>query len=245
MTFAGWRDRRVVRALLGYGVFAFAVLQIIEPIMHGLHWPESVLTAVVIALAAGGPAVVAVAWVLDVGADGRRSRAGLALVGASVLVAGGFLTLSLRKVRASLGSVEFRNLPAGAQIDIEGASHAGDKPIYLREGDHEFNILAPGYETRTGKVFITRNISLSFDLALKPLNGRLTVIASETVTCTIVAPGSPPRTEIVKPDAPLKIEQPAATLQLKCVKPGTEAAFERTVQLAPGQYAYVEVSFRG
>ena len=32
------KRRRVVRALVGYGIAAFAVLQIIEPIMHGLHW---------------------------------------------------------------------------------------------------------------------------------------------------------------------------------------------------------------
>jgi len=29
----------VFRALVGYGIAAFAVLQIIEPVMHGLHWP--------------------------------------------------------------------------------------------------------------------------------------------------------------------------------------------------------------
>jgi hypothetical protein len=36
----------VFRALVGYGIAAFAVLQIIEPIMHGLHWPHEVLTYV-------------------------------------------------------------------------------------------------------------------------------------------------------------------------------------------------------
>src|SRR5437763_12121776 len=41
--------------------------------MHGLHWPESVLSYVVLALAAGFPIVVALAWIFDVNA-GRIER---------------------------------------------------------------------------------------------------------------------------------------------------------------------------
>ncbi len=64
------KRRRVIRALIGYAVAAFAVLQIIEPIMHGLHWPEAVLSWVVVGLAAGFPIVVGLAWIFDVGAGG-------------------------------------------------------------------------------------------------------------------------------------------------------------------------------
>ena len=67
------KRRRVFRVLVGYGVVAFAVLQIIEPIMHGLHWSESVLTSVVVALAVGFPIVVGLAWIFDVNA-GRIER---------------------------------------------------------------------------------------------------------------------------------------------------------------------------
>jgi hypothetical protein len=35
--FAELKRRRVFRALVGYAIAAFAVLQIIEPIMHGAH----------------------------------------------------------------------------------------------------------------------------------------------------------------------------------------------------------------
>ena len=42
---AGWleqmKQRRVFRALVGYGIVSFAILQIVEPIMHGLHLPDS------------------------------------------------------------------------------------------------------------------------------------------------------------------------------------------------------------
>jgi TolB-like protein/cytochrome c-type biogenesis protein CcmH/NrfG len=67
------KRRRVFRALVGYGIASFAVLQIIEPVMHGLHWPEVVLSYVVVALALGFPLVVTLAWVFDVKA-GRLER---------------------------------------------------------------------------------------------------------------------------------------------------------------------------
>src|SRR5215471_14419998 len=60
--FAELKRRRVVRTLVGYGIASFAVLQIIEPVMHGLHWPETVLSYVVVALAAGFPIVITLAW---------------------------------------------------------------------------------------------------------------------------------------------------------------------------------------
>ena len=91
--------RRVFRALVGYGVAAFAVLQIIEPVMHGLRWPDAVLSYVVVGLAAGFPLVVTLAWVFDVKAGRiertapapagglRGSRLALILVGVGALAA--------------------------------------------------------------------------------------------------------------------------------------------------------------
>ena len=71
--FAELKRRRIFRALVGYGIAAFAVLQIIEPIMHGAHWPEMVLSYVVAGLAAGFPIVITLAWVFDV-RGGRIER---------------------------------------------------------------------------------------------------------------------------------------------------------------------------
>jgi len=67
------KRRRVFRAMVGYGIAAFAVLQIVEPVMHGLHWPDAVLSYVVVALAAGFPIVVTLAWIFDV-QGGRLER---------------------------------------------------------------------------------------------------------------------------------------------------------------------------
>src|SRR5499427_7468628 len=98
--FAELKRRRVVRTLVGYGIASFAVLQIIEPVMHGLHWPETVLSYVVVALAAGFPIVITLAWAFDVkagriertvpaaaGTGLRGIRLALLLVGIGVLAA--------------------------------------------------------------------------------------------------------------------------------------------------------------
>ena len=53
------RRRRVLRVLVVWGVTAFAVLQVYEPVMHGLHLPEWTLSLVVVALGLGFPITAA------------------------------------------------------------------------------------------------------------------------------------------------------------------------------------------
>jgi len=107
---ADLQRRRVFRALVGYAIVAFAVLQVIEPIMHGLHWPDAVISYVVAALAVGFPVVVGVAWIFDVKAAGilepapvrsKRSRLELLLVWiTSLAAAGGMLWSMVARPRA-------------------------------------------------------------------------------------------------------------------------------------------------
>jgi TolB-like protein/Tfp pilus assembly protein PilF len=52
------KRRRVFRALVAYGIAAFAVLQIVEPITHALHLPDATLTYIVVALALAFPVVL-------------------------------------------------------------------------------------------------------------------------------------------------------------------------------------------
>jgi adenylate cyclase len=73
--FEEMKRRRVFRALLGYGIVSFAVLQIIEPVMHGLNLPEWVLKATVVALGLGFPFTLVLAWAFDV-KGGRIEKAG-------------------------------------------------------------------------------------------------------------------------------------------------------------------------
>jgi adenylate cyclase len=74
---AGWfyelKRRRVFRVLVGYAIVAFAVLQVIEPVMHGLNLPEWVLSATVVGLGIGFPFALVLAWALDV-KGGRIER---------------------------------------------------------------------------------------------------------------------------------------------------------------------------
>jgi serine/threonine-protein kinase len=68
--FAELRRRRVFRALLGWGIASFAILQIVEPVMHAYHLPEWTLTVVVTVLAAGFPITVILSWIYDLTATG-------------------------------------------------------------------------------------------------------------------------------------------------------------------------------
>src|SRR2546427_6920913 len=92
------KRRRVFRALVGYGIAAFAVLQIVEPTMHGLHWPDAVLSYVVVALAAGFPLVVSLAWIFDV-------RAGRIEWTAPAATAGGLKGARLALVLVVVGAL--------------------------------------------------------------------------------------------------------------------------------------------
>jgi TolB-like protein/tetratricopeptide (TPR) repeat protein len=69
------KRRRVIRALIGWGIFSFAVLQVYEPVMHGLHLPEWTLSLVVLVLAAGFPVTVVLAWIFDLGPGGVERTA--------------------------------------------------------------------------------------------------------------------------------------------------------------------------
>jgi len=114
----------VFRALVGYGIAAFAVLQIVEPVMHGLHWPDAVLSYVVVALAAGFPIIVSLAWIFDVNAA-RIEKAP-----ASASLTGGHLALVLVGIgllAAAPGLVYYFVLrtPKKAQVSTAEPAPAG------------------------------------------------------------------------------------------------------------------------
>ena len=67
---AEFKRRRVFRALIAYGIAAFAVLQVSEPVSHALHLPEWTLTFMAVALGAGFPIVILLAWAFDVSPGG-------------------------------------------------------------------------------------------------------------------------------------------------------------------------------
>ena len=124
---AGLRQRRVFRAIVGYGIVAFGLLQIIEPIMHALHLPDATLTWFVVALAVAFPVVVLVSWVLEQ-AEARALPAGSGaavrmLPRTPVSIAGGALAVALIALGAMLIGRRHPAAPSGprlSQFTFEG-----------------------------------------------------------------------------------------------------------------------------
>jgi Tol biopolymer transport system component len=124
------RRRRVIRALVVYGAIAFAVLQVIEPVMHGLHLPEGVLSAVVVLLGLGFPVTVGLAWAFDLTATGLERTPPSAGDGASGRLRGARLAgvlLGLGLVVGAPGIVYHFTLGAGARR-AQGPP-AGESPL--------------------------------------------------------------------------------------------------------------------
>jgi tetratricopeptide (TPR) repeat protein len=69
------RRRRVIRALLAWGLFSFAVLQVVEPVQHALGLADWTLKLAVAVLALGFPATAVLAWAFDLTRHGIERTA--------------------------------------------------------------------------------------------------------------------------------------------------------------------------
>ena len=139
LLFGELKRRRVFRALVGYGIAAFAVLQIVEPITHGLHWPDAMLSYVVVALAAGFPVVVALAWIFDVKA-GRIERAPAARLRGLPLAA---VVIAIGAAAAAPGLLYFFVVRSPARIVSAPASIAV-LPFVNMSSDKESDYFSDG-----------------------------------------------------------------------------------------------------
>ena len=66
------KRRRVFRGLIGYGIFSFAVLQVAEPMLHGLGLGDASLRGLLIALGIGFPVTALASWTFDLTRRGVR-----------------------------------------------------------------------------------------------------------------------------------------------------------------------------
>jgi TolB-like protein/cytochrome c-type biogenesis protein CcmH/NrfG len=136
------KHRRVFRALAAYGLVAFALLQVVEPVMHGLNLPEWVLKVVVIGLGLGLPVTSLLAWAYDIRATGieRTASAGpgrgwrtVALVTMGLLLAAPGVTYYLvyRTHMAGVTSVASANAtPSIAVLPFADMSEKHDQEYF-------------------------------------------------------------------------------------------------------------------
>ncbi len=132
----GWiqelKRRRVFRALIGWGVVSFALLQISEPLMHALGLPDSTLKILVALLCVGFPVTVVLAWIFDAGSDGVTRTASVdggedpatGLRGARL----GLLLVGLGLAAAAPGFVYFFVLQGSARKASDPAATAPSAP---------------------------------------------------------------------------------------------------------------------
>jgi len=69
------RRRRVIRAMVGWGLFSFAALQVVEPVQHALGLADWALKVVVAVLALGFPVTAGLAWAFDLTRKGIERTA--------------------------------------------------------------------------------------------------------------------------------------------------------------------------
>ncbi len=129
------RRRRVFRVVVAYGIAAFAVLQVAEPVLHGLRLPDWILSVIVVVLGAGLPVSIALAWIYDVTSDGVRRTAELAapassrrhhrrllvlLLATSTVIAAAIAIVALRRPRDEalkrIAVLPFATLNAGEEM---------------------------------------------------------------------------------------------------------------------------------
>ena len=122
----------MIRALLGWGVVSFAVLQVAEPVLHAYHLPEWWLTVVVTILGGGFPVTVVLAWVFDLSAKGITRTAAATDAGTGGLGLSGprlaTLLLALGLLAAAPGLVFFFVWPGAGRRPAEVAAASASAP---------------------------------------------------------------------------------------------------------------------
>jgi TolB-like protein/tetratricopeptide (TPR) repeat protein len=188
---AGWlshlRERGVVRVAASYAVIAWLVLQIADVTLEPLGAPTWAMTALIVAAALGFPVALALAWFLEVGADGvhvdhapagaaRPQARGLRHYADAIVIGVLLVAVAVLLVRQSdLGKPKPPENPAIAVLPFENLS--GDpEQEYFSDG------LAEEMLDRLGRVpglkVIARSSSFGFkgkDVDAKTIAERLGV----------------------------------------------------------------------
>src|SRR5512137_1653516 len=145
------RRRGVTRALVGYGLFAFAVLQVAEPILHALKLPDAWLTGVVVLLALGFPLTAALSWFYDLTRHGlvrAPASAPEPAVGADGEV-GGQGALPARTSRVALPAALVASALLGAVLAWLALRSSAPQPV--ADADGRIAVAVADFANSTGE----------------------------------------------------------------------------------------------
>jgi TolB-like protein len=141
---AEFKRRRVFRALIGYGIASFAVLQVSEPVIHALHLPEWTLSFMVVALGAGFPIVVVLAWAFDVSSSGVERTAPAATAGEFKGARLALVLVGLGLVAAAPGIIYFFAIRSGGHSVTERTASTDAIPRSTSVAVLPFADMSPG-----------------------------------------------------------------------------------------------------
>jgi soluble lytic murein transglycosylase-like protein len=130
---AEMKRRRVFRVMAGYALFCFAVLMVIEPVMHAAGLPDRMLKDALMVLALGFPVAVILSWVYDLTVQGvkrtpsatgskghPRSRPRLAPVLAAAAVVAALTAVALYALQHSAGAGRYAAPPVPSSASADG-----------------------------------------------------------------------------------------------------------------------------
>jgi hypothetical protein len=151
------------------------------------------------------------------------------------------------EIAPELGYLRVEGQPKGASVVISGPKGFGKVettlpygPVQVPAGDYKVEVSAPAYDSETKKVFVPSDKTVTVDISLEMSEGILEIDgtpqgARVDVTCekgfskTFGLPG--------------RLSVPRGTCTVKVTRTGYEA-FEKTVTVAGGKTAQVQVTLR-
>ncbi len=192
---SGWlqrlRERGVLRVAASYAIIAWLLLQIADVTLEPLGAPRWVMTALIIAAAAGFPLAVALAWFLEIGPHGverdtaatgvtRPSVRGLRHYADAIVIGALLVTVVVLLVRQSdIGKPRPPENPAIAVLPFENLSGDPDQE-YFSDG------LAEEMLDRLGRVPGLKVIARSSSFGFKGKDVATTTIAERLGVTTLL-----------------------------------------------------------
>jgi tetratricopeptide (TPR) repeat protein len=203
------KRRGVVRAVVAYALFAFAALQVSEPIMHGLRLPDAWLTVLVVLLGLGFPLTAALSWAFDL------TRRGIVRTDEAVVRAPG----TARRTRLMMAAVTVLSAALGAGLSW-WALRPPPAPV---DADGRVSVAVADFANQTGEP------------ALDALSGLLITSLEQSKRLKVLTRGR--MLELLRQAGEPRVERiDEATARLVGGKAGVRALLLASIQKLGGSY---------